>query len=162
MPTRQSNPVIRHKIRLCETIIKERSKQVEEKWSIDPNQSNGKIGSRVDKNLSVLEILDGYNFDRIDSSNDCLDNLYNKLFGGNNSNNSSTGSSSNSGGSSGSGLDVEVKYLQCTKVFYYGNPCQNSSKLLFRVLNQSGETMIEFALNLSKLVKICHKLSKLV
>ena len=113
MPTRQSNPVIRHKIRLCETIIKERSKQVEEKWSIDPNQSNGKIGSRVDKNLSVLEILDGYNFDRIDSSNDCLDNLYNKLFGGNNSNNSSTGSSSSSGGSSGSGLDVEVKYLQC-------------------------------------------------
>ena len=108
MPTRQSNPVIRHKIRLCETIIKERSKQVEEKWSIDPNQSNGKIGSRVDKNLSVLEILDGYNFDRIDSSNDCLDNLYNKLFGGNNSNNSSTGSSSSSGGSSGSGLDVEV------------------------------------------------------
>jgi hypothetical protein len=117
MPTRQSNPVIRHKIRLCETIIKERSKQVEEKWSIDPNQSNGIIGSRVDKNLSVLEILDGYNFDRIDSSNDCLDNLYNKLFGGNNSNNSSTGSSSSSGGSSGSGLDVEVKYFQYTKGF---------------------------------------------
>ena len=47
----------------------------------DPNQSNGKIGSRVDKNLSVLEILDGYNFDRIDSSNDCLDTLYNRLLG---------------------------------------------------------------------------------
>ena len=34
MPNRQNNPVIRHKIRLCETLIKERSKQVEEKWSI--------------------------------------------------------------------------------------------------------------------------------
>ena len=104
MPSRQNNPMLRHKIRLCETIIKERSKQVEEKWSIDPNQSNGKIGSRVDKNLSVLEILDGYNFDRIDSSNDCLDNLFNKLFG--NNSNSSTGSSSGGSGSI-SGLDVD-------------------------------------------------------
>ena len=89
---------------MCETLIKERSKQVEEKWSQDPNQSNGKIGSRVDKNLSVLEILDGYNFDRIDSSNDCLDTLYNRLFA--NSSNSSTGSSS-SGSSVSGGLDVD-------------------------------------------------------
>ena len=105
MPNRQNNPVIRHKIRLCETLIKERSKQVEEKWSIDPNQSNGKIGSRVDKNLSVLEILDGYNFDRIDSSNDCLDNLYNRLFG--NNSNSSTGSSSSGNSGSAGSLDVD-------------------------------------------------------
>ena len=81
MPVRQNNPAIRHKIRLSENYIKERSKQVEEKWSVDPNQAHGKMGSRVDKNLSVLEVLDGYNFDRIDSSNDCLDNLYTKLFG---------------------------------------------------------------------------------
>ena len=72
--------------------------------TLDPNQSNGKIGSRVDKNLSVLEILDGYNFERIDSSNDCLDTLYNRLFA--NNSNSSTGSSSS--GNSGSGsLDVD-------------------------------------------------------
>ena len=105
MSNRQSNPVIRHKLRLTENLIKDRSKQVEEKWSVDNNQINGKIGTSVDKNLSVLEILDSYNFDRIDSSNDCLDNLFVKLFG------SSSGSGSGGGskdiGNAGNGLDIE-------------------------------------------------------
>ncbi len=83
MPMRQNNPAIRHRLRMSETLVKERSRQVEEKWSIDPHQCHGKIGSRVDKNLSVLEILDSYNFDRIDSSTDCLDTLYTRLFGSN-------------------------------------------------------------------------------
>ena len=99
MPLRQSNHAIRHKIRVSETLIKERSKQVEDKWSVDPNQIYGKIGSRVDKNLSVLEVLDSFNSDRIDSSADCLDNLYNRLFG--------SGSSSSNTSSSGGNLDVD-------------------------------------------------------
>jgi mediator of RNA polymerase II transcription subunit 12 len=83
MPMRATNPAVRHRIRICETLIKERSKQVEDKWSVDPNSNpTGKTGSRVDKILSVLEVLDGYNFERIDSSADCLDNLYTRLFGG--------------------------------------------------------------------------------
>ena len=85
MPLRQNNPNLRHRLRLSENIIKERSKQVEEKWSVDPNQCYSKVGSRVDKNLAVLEILDGYNFDRIDSSSDCLDNLFTRLFNSDNS-----------------------------------------------------------------------------
>ena len=106
MSNRSSNPVIRHKLRMCENMVKDRSKHVEEKWSVDNNQVNGKIGSGVDKNLSVLEILDGYNFDRIDSSNDCLDTLYVRLFGTNSG--SGTGSSSSGGsGSTSGGLDVD-------------------------------------------------------
>ena len=81
MPVRQSNPAIRHRIRMSENLIKERSKQVEEKWSVDPNQTLGKMGPRVDKNLSVLEVLDNFNFDRLDSNVDCLEVLYTKLFG---------------------------------------------------------------------------------
>ena len=105
MPMRHSNPEIRHRIRMSETMIKERSKQVEEKWSVDPNQALGKMGPRVDKNLSVLEVLDSFNFDRIDSRDDCLDSLYSKLFP------SSSSSSSSSGAHSDVDDDVVVHTL---------------------------------------------------
>ena len=98
MSNHHSNPEIRHRIRMSELLIKERSKQVEEKWSADPNQSLGKMGPRVDKNLSVLEVLDSFNFDKLEmiSDQDCLQKLYEKLF--KTSSSASSSSPASSGG----------------------------------------------------------------
>ena len=66
--------------------------------SADPNQSLGKMGPRVDKNLSVLEVLDSFNFDKLEmiSDQDCLQKLYEKLF--KTSSSASSSSPASSGG----------------------------------------------------------------
>jgi len=49
------------------------------KWSGDRTGQYSKTGSLINTILSVLEDLDGYVFDRLDSAN-CLDSLYSRLF----------------------------------------------------------------------------------
>ena len=49
------------------------------KWSGDRTGQYSKTGALINTILSVLEDLDGYVFERLDSAN-CLDSLYSRLF----------------------------------------------------------------------------------
>ena len=50
------------------------------KWSGDRTGQYSKTGALINTILSVLEDLDGYVFERLDSSANCLDSLYSRLF----------------------------------------------------------------------------------
>ena len=65
---------------------------------MDSNQSLRKMGPSLDKNLSVLEVLDSFNFDKLEMilDQDCLQKLYEKLF--KTSSSSSSSSPASSGG----------------------------------------------------------------
>ncbi|KAL8595941.1 hypothetical protein ACOMHN_018253 [Nucella lapillus] len=74
----QQNPQTRAQIRVAENLIRRRSRASEVNWSSDKCQQSqtGYITSKV---LTVLDILDRHNFDRVDSTNN-LDVLYNNIF----------------------------------------------------------------------------------
>ena len=84
---------------------------------MDPNQSHGKMGPRVDKNLSVLEVLDSFNFDKLEMilDQDCLQKLYEKLF--KTSSSSSSSSPASSGGHRYCFTTIK-KHTMFTKIFH--------------------------------------------
>ena len=61
--------------------IKQRSRAAENRWSIDKFAANV-TGSTINRVLATLDALDRHCFDRVDSNNS-LDSLYLKVFGGN-------------------------------------------------------------------------------
>ena len=56
-----------------------RSRAAEVRWSSDKWQQS-LVGHTTTKVLTVLEGLDRYNFEKVETNNS-LDNLYNKIFG---------------------------------------------------------------------------------
>ena len=54
--------------------------KISAKWSGDRTGQYSKTGALINTILSVLEDLDGYVFERLDSSANCLDSLYSRLF----------------------------------------------------------------------------------
>jgi mediator of RNA polymerase II transcription subunit 12 len=82
MPPRACNQPLRHRIKVAETLVKERSTAAESKWSGESALPTKGVQSTRNVNLvlSILEELDSYVFERMDSSSNCLDSLFNRLF----------------------------------------------------------------------------------
>lgn len=73
----QSNEELRKKLRIAEQSIRHRSQQAESRWCADKWRTQ--TGNATVKLLSILDTLDSYFFDRMDSNNS-LDTLYSKIF----------------------------------------------------------------------------------
>ena len=81
MPPRPNNQQVRHRIKIMETNVKERCMNSEAKWSGE----QGILHQRnVNTVLTILEELDSYLFDRMDSSSNSLDSLFSRLFSASN------------------------------------------------------------------------------
>ncbi len=87
MPPRQANQSMRHRLKQAETLVKERSMAAEAKWSGEyvPPTKGVQSTRNVNLVLSILEELDSYVFERTDSSQNCLESLYSRLFSSNSS-----------------------------------------------------------------------------
>ncbi|CAG0888090.1 unnamed protein product [Cyprideis torosa] len=78
LPPRRDNQTIRQQLRFFEDVIRSRSLASEVRWSAERSNSPGTTINRV---LAVLDILDSYFFDRVDTlSGNSLDGLYAKIF----------------------------------------------------------------------------------
>lgn len=73
----RNNEELRRKLRMAEANIRHRSQQAESRWCDDKWRSMS--GNSTVKLLTILDTLDSYFFDRMDSNNS-LDTLYAKLF----------------------------------------------------------------------------------
>lgn len=73
----KSNEELRIKLKKAETIIRHRSQQAESRWCDDKLKTMS--GNATVKLLTILDTLDSYHFDKMDSNNS-LDTLYAKVF----------------------------------------------------------------------------------
>lgn len=74
----KSNEELRIKLKIAETNIRRRSQQAEARWCDDKLKTMS--GNATVKLLTILDTLDSYFFDKMDSNNS-LDTLYIKIFG---------------------------------------------------------------------------------
>ncbi|XP_040577805.1 mediator of RNA polymerase II transcription subunit 12-like protein isoform X2 [Lepeophtheirus salmonis] len=83
MPPGPNNSTTRQLIRQSEVLIKDRSTAVEVRWSTGGRGSyHSKTSNNISATLSILEDLDSYCFEKMDSASNTLESLYSRLFKG--------------------------------------------------------------------------------
>lgn len=75
----KSNEEFRMKLKAAEENIRHRSQQAESRWCADKYKWKNLTGNATVKLLTILDTLDSYFFDKIESNNS-LDTLYAKIF----------------------------------------------------------------------------------